>query len=81
MAVLLLHFPSRRSNLSGGFGVNGVDAEAPRDSPVRIRRCVLTGARDTSELLVKGVQLGRNVLTDEGVENDLEQRPMPEHPE
>lgn len=81
IAVLPLRLPGRRSNPSGGFRINGVDAEASRDPPVRIRRGVLTGGRDTSELLVKGVQLGRNVLTDEGVENDLEQRPMSEHPE
>lgn len=81
IAVPPLRLPGRRSNLSGGFRVNGVDAGAPRDPPVRIRRGVLTGGSDTSELLVKGVQFGRNVLTDEGVENDLEQRPVPEHPE
>lgn len=81
IAVPPLRLPGRRSNLSGGFRVNGVDAGASRDPPVRIRRGVLTGGCDTSDLLVKGVQLGRNVLTDEGVDNNLEQRPVPEHPE
>jgi len=78
---MFLRFPGRRSNPSGGFCINSIDTEASRDPPVRIRRGVLTGGRDTSELLVKGIQLGRNVLTDESVENDLEQWPMPEHPE
>ena len=76
-----LCLPCRRSYSSGSFGVYGVDAETSRDTPVRIRRGCLTGRGDTSELLVKGVQLGRNVLTDEGVEDDLEQGPVPEHPE
>lgn len=73
--------PRRRSYSSGSFSVYSVDAETSRDAPVRIRRGCLTGRGDTSELLVKGVQLGRNVLTDEGVEDDLEQGPMPEYPE
>lgn len=81
IVVLPLRLPGCRSNPSGSFRINGVDAKASRDPPVRIRCGVLTGGRDTSELLVKGVQLGRNVLTDEGVENNLEQRPVPEHPE
>lgn len=76
-----LCLPRRRSYSSGSFSVYGVDAETSRDAPVRIRRGCLTGRGDTSELLVKGVQLGRNVLTDEGVEDDLEQGPMPEYPE
>lgn len=67
-----LRLPGCRSNPSGDFGVNSVDADASQDSPVRMRRGVLTGGRDTSERLVKGVQLGRNVLTDEGVEENLE---------
>lgn len=81
IAVLPLRLPGHRSNPSSGFGVNGVDAHAPRDPPVRLRRGVLAGDRDTGKLLVKGVQLGRNVLTDEGVENNFEQRPVPEHPD
>lgn len=76
-----LCLPRRRSYSSGSFGVYSVDAKTSRDTPVRIRRGCLTGRGDSSELLVKGVQLGRNVLTDEGVEDDLEQGPMPEYPE
>lgn len=81
IAVPPLCLPRGRSYSSGSFGVYSVDAETSGDTPVRIRRGCLTGRGDTSELLVKGVQLGRNVLTDEGVEDDLEQRPMPEYPE
>lgn len=76
-----LCLPRRGSYSSGSFSVYSVDAKTSRDAPVRIRRGCLTGRGDTSELLVKGVQLGRNVLTDEGVEDDLEQGPMPEYPE
>lgn len=66
-----LRLPRGRTNSSGSFCVYGVDAKTSGDASVRIRPGVLTDRGNVSELLVEGVQLGRNVLTDEGVENDL----------
>lgn len=64
IAVPSLLFPRRRSHPPRGLGVDGVYAETPRDTLVRVRIGVLTGRGDTGELLVKSVQLRRDVLAD-----------------